>query len=120
MACPTRLRSLPLLVRCSLAVLLVVGSKNCSANGHRCPPSTSTWRLLVSLFPKLCSVAPKRRLIAGSASLVPAAAVDLDLHPFGCQIHVHIDYFPRCDQLKGLLEEFCVLHGSTFLSYLSK
>src|ERR1700730_12939112 len=70
-ACATRLHSLPLLVRCSLAVLLVVGSKTCSANGHRCPPSTSTWRLLVSLFPKLCSVPPKRRLIAGSASLVP-------------------------------------------------
>ena len=49
-----------------------------------------------------------------------AAAVDLDLHPFGCQIHVHIDHFPRCDQLKGLLEKFRVLHGSTFLPYLSK
>ena len=62
---------LPLLVRCSLAVLLVPGSKNCSANGHRGPPSTSTPRHLVSLFPKLCSLAPRRRLIAANASLVP-------------------------------------------------
>src|SRR5260370_40610610 len=47
-----------------------------------------------------------------------AAAVYLDLHLFGCDIHVHIDHFPRCHQLKSLLEKFGILHGSAFLPYL--
>src|SRR6202047_3907220 len=47
-----------------------------------------------------------------------AAAVYLDLHLFGCDIHVHIDHFPRCHQLKSLLAKFCILHGSHFLTYL--
>ena len=45
-----------------------------------------------------------------------AAAVYLNLHPFGCDIHVHLDHFPRCDQLKGLLEKFRILHGSNIFA----
>src|ERR1700752_3978635 len=48
------------------------------------------------------------------------AAVYLDLHLFGCHIHVHIGHFPRCDQLKSLLEKFSILHASVFLPYLCK
>src|SRR6266567_7822064 len=40
------------------------------------------------------------------------AAVYLHLHLFGCHIHVHIDHFPRCYQLKSLLEKFRILHAT--------
>src|SRR6266566_9358389 len=48
------------------------------------------------------------------------ATVYLHLHLFGCHIHVHIDHFPRCYQLKSLLEKFRILHAAAFLPYLCK
>src|ERR1700693_1162569 len=74
-------------------------------------------------------MAPSSLLIAVDMESLPAlgiephfstAAVYLDLHLFGCQIHVHIDHFPRCDQLKSLLEKFRVLHGSNFCHICAK
>src|SRR6266566_6553500 len=40
------------------------------------------------------------------------AAVYLDLHLFGGHIHVNFEHFPRCYQLKSLLEKFRILHAA--------
>src|SRR5215510_4959015 len=43
------------------------------------------------------------------------AAVYLDLYLFGAHIHVDFEHFPRCYQLKSLLEKFRILHVAAFL-----
>src|SRR5206468_12026539 len=43
------------------------------------------------------------------------AALYLDLHLFDGHIHVNFEHFPRCYQLKSLLEKFCILHAAAFL-----
>ena len=43
------------------------------------------------------------------------AAVYLDLYLFGAHIHVDFEHFPRCHQLKSLLEKFRILHAVAFL-----
>ena len=43
------------------------------------------------------------------------AAVYLDLYLFGADIHVDFEHFPRCYQLKSMLEKFRVLHAAAFL-----
>src|SRR6266436_10436111 len=48
------------------------------------------------------------------------AAVYLDLYLFGADIHVDFEHFPRCYQLKSLLEKFRVLHAAAFLPQLCK
>src|SRR5262245_26039853 len=48
------------------------------------------------------------------------AAVYLDLYLFGGHIHVDFEHFPRCYQLKSLLEKFRILHLAAFLPELCK
>src|SRR6516162_1164332 len=48
------------------------------------------------------------------------AAVYLDLYLFGAHIHVDFEHFPRCHQLKSLLEKFRILHAAAFLPPLCK
>src|SRR6516225_8725429 len=48
------------------------------------------------------------------------AAVYLDLYLFGGHIHVDFEHFPRCYQLKSLLEKFRILHVAAFLPELCK
>src|SRR6266566_9427052 len=40
------------------------------------------------------------------------AAVYLNLYLFGADIHVDFEHFPRCYQLKSLLEKFRILHAA--------
>src|ERR1700757_3704845 len=48
------------------------------------------------------------------------ATVYLDLYLFGGHIHVDFEHFPRCYQLKSLLEKFRILHAAAFLPQLCK
>src|SRR5262245_5554794 len=48
------------------------------------------------------------------------AAVCLDLYLFGGHIHVDFEHFPRCYQLKSLLQKFRILHVAVFLPELCK
>src|ERR1700757_105867 len=48
------------------------------------------------------------------------AAVYLNLYLFGAHIQVDFEHFPRCYQLKRLLEKFRILHAAAFLPQLCK